>query len=323
MQIELTRDHLPLLTDLVNAIEVHDEAPFRTLPSELEEYFEPGDEIRSLGIMHGERLCAFGVVRLPSDGGNLRFSGGVHPDHRGEGYGGLLMEWSETAAQDLAAERRDAVLEVHVEEGRNELGDLLEAMGFEPTHGFVSLRRDLSEDLEPVEIPAFFHVIPWNDLEQSLAESYEEMIESAGMSIDPMFFMPEWSFVIVDKTTDRTTLAGYVLCNKYAQDWDVTGWTEGFTETVVVQPEYRGSHLASRLLLEAAQAFRRDGMQYAGIEVDVDRDGQSPVMALFTSLDYVPVRRTYTYTRRVFPLKPIVKILGSKRPVWPTGRSPQ
>lgn len=297
--MELTVNDVAALTRLVNDIEVHDNCPFRTVPSELAEYFEPGYETESVGYVRDGRLIAYGMLRMPSGGGDVRFSGGVHPDHRGQGLGAEIMDWSVAAAASLTAGQEPRDVEVYVEEERTGLRELVEGMGFAHVDGVLTMRRSLDGLIEDVEIPAFFTIMSFAQLEPSLRDTYEEFVATSGTPVDPDFFVPEWSFVVLDQRTDRTQLAAYLLSNKYPQDWEVTGVKEGFTETVAVMPQYRGTHLASGLLARAAETYAADGMEYATIELDVDASRQSPILGLFEHLDYVPVRRTFRYTQSI------------------------
>lgn len=302
MRIELTRHRLPELIALVEAIEQHDHAPFRTLPSELEDYFDSGLETESLGLVVDGVLAGYGVVRVPRDGSPLRCSGGTHPDFRGYGLGRMVVEFFDAAARRLAAGQPDATMEIHVDEGRDSLVDLLERAEFEPSGGYVQLRRDLSEPRAAVELPSFFRLVPWSDVKDTeVGAAYRETLSGLSDALESQFFVPEWSFVIVDGRSDRAKLAAYLLSHKYEQDWSAFGWSEGYTEELVVMPDYRGLHLATSLLNTAADSYQESGLEYAGMDISVDADGASPMLDLFMHFGYEPVRSTTLYAKRVFP----------------------
>lgn len=119
--------------------------------------------------------------------------------------------------------------------------------------------------------------------------------------MESQFFSPEWSFIIIDAKSDRTKLAAYLLSHRYEQDWSAFGWSEGYTEELVVLPDYRGLHLATSLLNTAADAYQEAGMEYAGLDISVDANEDSPMLELFTHFGYEPVRNTTLYTKRIFP----------------------
>lgn len=302
MRIELTRDRLPELIALVEAIERHDHAPFRTLPSELEDYFDSGLDTESLGLVVDGVLAGYGVLRVPRDGGPLRCSGGTHPDFRGYGLGGQVVQFFDDASKRLAKGRQDATMEIHVDEGRDSLVDLLQRAEFEPSGGYVQLRRDLTEPRLPVELPSFFTIKPWSEVKDTeVGQAYRETLVGLSDALDSQFLVPEWSFIIVDGRSDRAKLAAYLLSHKYEQDWSAFGWSEGYTEEMVVLPDYRGLHLATSLLNTAADAYQEAGMEYAGLDISVDAQGDSPMLELFTHFGYEPVRSTTLYAKPVFP----------------------
>lgn len=302
MRIELKRDRLPELVSMVAAIERHDRAPFRTLPSELEDYFDSGMNTRSLGLIVDGVLAGYGVVRDPADGGPLRCSGGTHPGYRGYGLGRQVIQFFNESARELAEDRADARMEIHVDEGRDSLIDLLIRAEFEPGGGYVQLRRDLSKPRSEVDLPSFFRLIAWSEIKDTeFGASFRQQLVELSDALDSQFFVPEWSFIVVDARSDRSKLAGYILSHKYQQDWPAFGWSEGYTEELVVLPDYRGLHLATVLLNAAADAYDLAGMEYAGMDISVDADGESPMLDLFTHFGYEPVRNTILYSKPVFP----------------------
>ena len=302
MRIELTRDRLPELVSMVAAIEQHDRSPFRTLPSELEDYFDSGMDTESLGLVVNGVLAGYGVVRVPDDGGPLRCSGGTHPDYRGYGLGRQVIQFFDASARKLAKGRPDARMEVHVDEGRDGLIDLLERADFEPGGGYVQFRRDLARPRSHVELPSFFRLHPWSEVKDTeLGATFRSQLAELSDAVESQFFTPEWSFIVVDGRSDRAKLAGYLLSHKYQQDWSAFGWSEGYTEELVVLPDYRGLRLATVLLNAAADAYEDSGVEYAGMDISVDAEGNSPMLDLFTHFGYEPVRNTILYSRPVFP----------------------
>lgn len=302
MRIELTRERLPELISMVAAIEQHDRAPFRTLPSELEDYFDSSMEMESLGLVVDGVLAGYGVVRVPRDGGPLRCSGGTHPDFRGYGLGRQVIQFFDTSAKKLARGNPNAIMEIHVDEGRDSLIDLLQRAEFEPSGGYVQLRRDLAEPRSEVELPGFYQLHTWADvMDTEIGRTYREQLVELSDALESQFFVPEWSFIVVDAKSDRAKLAAYILSHKYQQDWSAFGWSEGYTEELVVLPDYRGLHLATVLLNAAADTYQESGMEYAGLDISVDMEGESPMLDLFTHFGYEPVRNTTLYTKPVYP----------------------
>ncbi|MDO5723927.1 MAG: GNAT family N-acetyltransferase [Flaviflexus sp.] len=298
MREPLTDSHLNDLAALVARIEEHDSAPYRTLPVELAEYFTSTSQV--VGFWSDDTLIGYGAVRDPGEGLALRCSGGIDPDHRLAGLGDRIVQWFIQAARELGQDRDEATMEIHVDEGNEDLRDILLRRGFAPAGGYVQMRRDLSRPRPKVELPSFFAMEAWDSVQNTdIGRAYSDVFAGQGWEPNEEFFIPEWSFIVVDKRTDRTKLAGFLMSNKYEQDWQGVGWSEGYTETIGVLPEYRGLALATNLLNRAADAYAESGMEYAGLDVNVDEDGQAELLALFTACEYQPVWHTDIYRRSI------------------------
>ena len=127
--------------------------------------------------------------------------------------------------------------------------------------------------------------------------------DSAGAGAEPMspeqwaagraFFAPEWSFVALDRSSDRARIAGYLLSSRYEQDWDALGWKEGYTDVLGSLAEYADRGLGPALLAAAMRAYAASGMEYAAAGVD----SASPTGAgsLYERLGYQPTRGTILY----------------------------
>lgn len=298
MRGPLNDSHLPHLAALVARIEEHDSAPYRTLPVELSEYFTSTSEV--VGFWSGEQLIGYGAVRDPGDGQALRCSGGIDPEHRQAGLGDRIVQWFIQAAGEIANATGDSHMEIHVDEGNEDLRDILLRRGFSPAGGYVQMRRDLSLPRPAVELPSFFAMEAWDSVQNTdIGRAYSDVFAGQGWEPNEEFFIPEWSFIVVDKRTDRTKLAGFLMSNKYEQDWQGVGWSEGYTETIGVLPEYRGLALATNMLNRAADAYAEAGMEYAGLDVNVDERGEADLLTLFTSCGYQPVWHTDIYRRNI------------------------
>jgi ribosomal protein S18 acetylase RimI-like enzyme len=108
-------------------------------------------------------------------------------------------------------------------------------------------------------------------------------------------FAPQWSHVAVDEATGE--VAGYTISGRYEHDWEVAGFTSGYTELLGVRRAWRGRGLAPALLTAAMASFRADGMQYA--ELDVDTENPSGAHGLYASLGYEVTHGAIMYTIEV------------------------
>ena len=85
---------------LIGQLEAADGSLVRTSREEVEGYFDDAMVWRAMGLRASDgSLLAFGLARMPGGGREVRLSGGVRPDARGEGIGRLL------AAEQLRAAR--------------------------------------------------------------------------------------------------------------------------------------------------------------------------------------------------------------------------
>lgn len=311
---ELGAGDVPNLARLVERVEHADSAPFRTAPDELLEYFTEYQECQVVGARDEDgELRAYGAVRASTaTGGPVRAicSGDVDPDIREHGVGTAILTWQLTAGRDLVhrlSGGAGGVVVVHVDDGRDDTRSLLERAGFTEARAYVQLRRDLSEPIPDVELERNLRVEPWQaPLEDSIRRAHNKAFEGSALTqqhtaesweADRTFFVPEWSFVALDRSSDRAQVAGYLMSSRYEQDWPALGWTEGSTDLVGVLPPYRGRHVASALLAAAMRAYREAGMQYAGM--DVDAADESGAYDLATNLGYEAIHRSLAYAIEV------------------------
>lgn len=245
--------------------------------------------------------------------------GGVHPDRRGEGIGREVLAWTVgRARQILAASGKDlpGVIRVSVEDASpDSVRHLLLRAGFTTQRFFADLRRDLAEPLPDVQLDGTLRLLPWSqelDEPTRLAhnDAFRDHWGSQPRSPEQWtggrtLFVPQWSFVVVDDRpdvagllaspdTDPATAAalraggplvvGYHLASRYEADFEVRGYSFGYTDLLGVRRGYRGHRIAVALLSAAMVAFVADGMEYAVL--DVDTDNPSGAYGLYARLGY-------------------------------------
>lgn len=303
-------DHAEL-TALVEKIETSDRASVRTTAQEVAQYFTESVDMVAIGAQSEDGvLQAFGIVRvasLPDEHVRATCSGGVDANFRFEGVGGALVDWQVATAREFIAaisHNGHGVIVTHVDDNESDFTALLEPAGFAPRRWYTQMRRDLSLPIDDIELPRHISIVPF-DVEmhdqvrrahyRAFGETSEEgwMRDLTTWGDGSDFFVPEWSFVALDKSTDRSRVAGYLISSRYEQDWDALGWTEGYTEVMGVLGEWRGVYIGSALVVAAMRAYKRDNMEYAGL--DVDTDSQHAAMALYLQLGYEPTQRSALY----------------------------
>ena len=301
---------LDALESLVSTVEDADRAPVRTSRAELEEIFgEPWRDLQrdSLGGVDGDGdLRAYGLVTVrPGDQRTVRafLAGTVHPQWRGRGIGRSLLAWMEgRGRQKLAESGKDLPgrLAVFVDEEARDQRRLYAAAGFSPIRWYTQMRRDLSDPLPRVAPPEDVRVEPWSEaVDEAVRLAHNEAFADHWGS-EPRapedwrhgpHFVPGWSFVARDDAGD---VVGYALSGRYDQDFDVQGYSFGYTDLLGVRPAWRGRRVAVALLSATMAAFRDDGMQYAMLGVDTANP--SGAHGLYQRLGYEPIHGEVLYS---------------------------
>lgn len=310
----LQHDDVAALHGLFESIEAHDNPPYRTALDEADERYLVdwhGNPENVLGGFDGEgRLVAYGAVSLAhADTGTVRvyLEGGVEPAHRHRGIGSAVIDWEIGRAKQLLAQSERAAparLVVHVEDDMPDSVDILTARGFRATRYYTELRRDLRTELPDPGLGRPLDLVPWTaELDEQVRLTHNMAFAEHWVS-EPQtaetwaqgrtYFVPEWSFIVLDRTTDRAQVVGYLLSSRYEQDWPSLGWSEGYIDLLGVRPAWRGRGIATALVTRAMQAYRDSGMEYASLGVDTEAPGA--VFGLYSKLAFEPTRSSTMYT---------------------------
>ncbi|MDO5701480.1 MAG: GNAT family N-acetyltransferase [Bowdeniella nasicola] len=313
----LSREDTDTLAALISHVETSERAPFRTTRAEVRELFDPGYHIDSRGGYDAEgRLRAFGFVRIPRLDVPVLVAtlyGSVDPEMRERNIGADLLRWQILRAREMImslAPHGGGYLQVIVDEGQRDIKDLLTRHGFIDQGEIIQMRRSLTEELPAADAPSHIRIEPWSDeLDDAVRLAHEEAFSQSGgdsmVSVKEWgraraALVPEWSFIALDRSSDRARVAGYVLASKWEEDWDALGWSEGYIEAIGVLEEWRGQGVAKSLLSHSMRAMRADSMEYAGI----DADSQNPTGAQ-TVFELIGFEYTHATTRYVLDVPPL------------------
>ncbi|MFC3687737.1 GNAT family N-acetyltransferase [Aquipuribacter hungaricus] len=264
------------------------------------------------------RVLAYGaVLRRP---GQVRtrqamLPGRVHPAVRGRGVGRALLAWQAARGEELLAAPASAdvprMLRAWVEDHLEDRVRLLRAAGFTPRRFSAIMGRDGSVPVAPTPLPPGVELRRMSAgtagaaLQERVRQAHNEAfadhwgsepIEAADWRrycVDGPGCRPDLSFAAVDGTG---AVVGYLVSGTYEQDWEPQGYTEGWTDLLGVAPAFRGRGLGRALLARALQAYREDGLERAGLGVDVDNPG---ALALYVDLGYVERSRETSWCRDV------------------------
>ena len=276
------------LFGLIGTIESADKAPARTSRAEVAELFVGSwkDLQRDSlgGFDHEGTLRAYAFVEVhPGDTTVVRafLAGGVDPQWRGSGLGRAVIAWLEGRGRQKLVEtgkELPARLCSFVEENARDQRRLYAAAGFSPIRWYTTMRRDLSLPVPSVRPPHGVRIVRWSpELDEATRVAHNTAFTDhwgseprtvETWSHDRQHFMPTWSFLALDEAADEPTVIGYALSSRFEQDWEIQGWTSGYTEVLGVLPGWRGKGLAGVLLARSMNAFKRSRMQYACLDVD-------------------------------------------------------
>jgi mycothiol synthase len=312
----LEPDDSDALHGLVSAIEAVDQPPYRTALAEVADQFvgdwkEPARDTL-VGIDEAGVFRAYGTVECPpGDTTVIRafLAGGVHPEVRGAGVGREVVAWMTARARQKLAERTEDVprrIAVFLDDTAPDQWHLFERAGYGAMRFYSNLQRDLSDPVLDVPLSDGLRVLPWSSqLDDAARHAHNDAFRDHWGSQPATreswqhgrsMFAPTWSFVVVDdgKADDVPYVVGYLLSGRYEQDWEVTGRTTGYIETLGVRRAYRGRKIAVALLAAAMRAYTASGMAYA--ELDVDADNPSGAFGLYSSLGFVKVQGSRMYS---------------------------
>ncbi|HLS61848.1 MAG TPA: GNAT family N-acetyltransferase [Ruania sp.] len=299
---------------LLRRIEEHDDPPYRSTR----------EEVADTALSHWTDLAANSLAGFDASGvlraygvlieaearrsaPRTLLEGGVDPEVRHRGVGSGLLTWQLQRAKELLADAQEpGRVVVHVEEGMSASADLVQRHGFVPGGFHTEMRRDLTTlDLPEVELAHPLELIAWSpELDDAVRIAHGEAFGNGMIPPTPerwqegrTYFVPEWSFLVLDRTSDRAQVAGYLLSSRYEQDWPTLGWSEGYVDILGVRAPWRGRRIATALLVRAMRAYKESGMEYAALGLDHADEQDS--FGLFDRLAFTPTRGSTTYVLQV------------------------
>ncbi|MHB1063209.1 MAG: GNAT family N-acetyltransferase [Georgenia sp.] len=81
--------------------------------------------------------------------------------------------------------------------------------------------------------------------------------------------VPAWSKVVLHETAQGVEVVGYALTARHEEVWPQLGFSEGYTELLGVRADHRRLGLAQAMLAAVIESLRADGIESAGLDVDV------------------------------------------------------
>ncbi|HEX2902873.1 MAG TPA: GNAT family N-acetyltransferase [Jatrophihabitans sp.] len=266
--------------------------------------FDAGQDTVSVRVEGA--LVGWGSVTVSAgrfDGrGTAYLQGAVHPDHRGRGFGGQIMDFLEPRARRLGAERHpDTQLLLRASGGLPgaSVRGLLARRGFEPVRYYHDMSLALPAQVELAGLPEVRSFTPELSEQTRLAhnEAFADHWGSTAMTpqrwaefAGSRTLRPALSFVAV---AEDGQVDGYAMI----QEW-VAG--EAYASIVGVRRRARRRGLARACLGAAVRAAGEQG--YRVIELSVDTQNAHGAGGLYTSLGFTTTKTVTGYGKVVPPL---------------------
>ncbi|WP_203921118.1 GNAT family N-acetyltransferase [Rugosimonospora africana] len=244
----------------------------------------------SVGIFDGTAIVGYGTLmsRTAADPEHqMRYWGAVHPEYRGRGLGGRLLDWAESAAVPLHRDRypgRPLALSTYTLSGNREALALHEAHGYRPVRWFHGMARDLSAPLPEAAEPAGFEIVgltpdAWeharllrNDAFRDHWGSTEMTPESWAHFMAVGAYRSGYSFIAYGGDQPL----GFVIGHEYEGVTEATGHRDAYIALVGTGRAARKRGVAFGLLSRVLAAAKAAGCDTASLGVDAD----SPTGAL-------------------------------------------
>jgi len=313
----LCRADLDALDSLLSAIEDSDDLGDRHSLTDLYSTFDKPEteagEHCLVGLTPAGLLVAYGWNHpFPSDTDPRRVhvSGGVHPDHRGQGAGHHLLGWQLDAARRWHRHTRtpgNGPLQVigYVEEGRSDQRALYEDLGLRALRWYADMTLRFDGPLPEHQDPPGVRIVPLNRKRfEAVRHAHNAAFADhwGSRPVDPagweeQLVRPEsrvsWSWVALEAETSE--VVGYATNAAYRDDWAEQGFSEGWTDRLGVRPGWRGRGVARALLTASLRSFAEAGLDGAGLGVDADEQGRA--FELYEELGYRSTHTVVLYAR--------------------------
>ena len=304
------------LLELIQKIEQADNFLYRTSRSEVQEMLNPGRHWDAVGAIAREgseanKLVCYGYAGILRSGGcECRCEGGVHPDYRNRRLGQDTLNWQTTTAKkllSLAYPGKTGQISYVIEASKIDVQEQLERLGYQWRESSVEMRRELTDVPEVPDLGSYIEIVPWSSnwddlvrraLNQASAQGAGVTMQTAEewSASHSTHFVPEWSFIALDRYGDRPQVLGFVQVGRYEEDWQALGWQEGYIDLALVLRATTQPVLQA-LIIQTMQAQLKDGMSRTGIGMDPDHN---PItFQLYQQLGFKPHSWFRVFARRI------------------------
>lgn len=306
----LTNADIPVVHGLFQSLEAEANPSYRTTYTEIEQLFHQTHEwLGALALDPQGLPVGFVHARLRlSDPIQVRCNSGLLKDHRSTPLQNSIIDWQGTAGTYLTrmmGSQTRIELNCSAQNQGDQFEKLLQEHGYEWASTIYEMRGDLEvlpENRSPGDLIA---IEPWNPSLEDLVrlaalEFAPDTANSIGRSLEHWMsgrenFAPELSFIALDKNSDRSRVAGFIMCATYPEDWEVLGWSEGYIDLLEVGKDWLSLGIARELIVKAMYACRNHGFDKLATAVSSHHEAE--LAKLFGSLGFRDDASERTYAK--------------------------
>ncbi|WP_431951432.1 GNAT family N-acetyltransferase [Actinacidiphila sp. bgisy167] len=304
----LTTGDAKASADLLNAIEAEDKIGENYDEADvLQELVDPHADLEraSLAAFHGDVMVGYVKATYKptaEDVHRVMVDGGVHPDHRRQGVGTVLLKAGIAGAKALHAMHQPTLkLEVHVMacERIDGAAALFRSQGFAPVRYYQFMEHPLGDAIPEAAIPDGLRVEPWserNDEEFRMIrnESFKDHWGAVPMPADAWksniinhTFRPEVSFLLRDVANGAP--AGMLVTLYWEADTVATGVRDAYFMLIGTLRDYRRRGVAGGLIRHALRSAADQG--YGKASLSVDSANPTGASRVYERAGFVPKER--------------------------------
>lgn len=304
-RVELDATDRDDLIRLVGAIEAHDNPPFRTSPDEIERWFTSPNPVAIAGWCLEGTLVAYATVRLrAADRSVATCLGGIAPQWRGQGIGEACTQWQTQQATRMLGEGGGSIV-THVEETDAHFEDHLTRLGYTREETFYDMARATDPVPGAPALAGSLAIVAWdNELSDLVRRAFNRMNAGFGATtLDTESWndtigdiLPEASLVCLDRSSDRSLVAGFLIASVFTQDWDVIGARQGTIAMYGRDADYAGQGIVRALITESVRRFGQVGLDAVGVSASASEPG---TCRLLDDLGFTVTSASHSYVLQV------------------------
>ena len=298
---------LPAIAAILDAVWLELGQPIVHTVEELNEEFSSEatslDDVLVWESADGELVGVGYTMLLPGESlARCYLFGGVLPEWRSRGIGGALIDQlidrAERRLHGCSSLRR--VMRTHRPTASMSAARLLRARDFSVVRYFTDMHRDTNASPAAV-LADGYRINTWDPsrseeirLLKNLA--FSDHWGSTPSSTDAWRSTVDSSATRLDLSRTVTAtggeLVGLLLTRRHPADDETLGANYAWMDLIATHPDHRGRGIAAAMILDALNAYRRDGIERAALEVDAD----SPTGAhrLYAKLGFEPWHKVET-----------------------------